>query len=368
MSIDALKTSLRQFLSEAESEIAQSASSDDIDKIRVKYLGKKGLISEIMASLRNRSPEERREIGATGSEVRARLEVLIVDRRSSFEAQEIDKRLAEFQLDITLPGQRVLVGQIHPLRQAMREALAVLGELGLRSIYGPEIESEDYCFDRLNFKPGHAARDMQATFFIQSAEQPLVLRTHTSPVQVRALLEAAKVQAAKDQFIKDQAGQGDCFLPLRVAVPGRVYRCDDDRTHSPMFHQIEGLVVDQNSTMGDLRIFMTEFLSGFFGRELGIRFRPSYFPFTEPSAEVDMACVFCEQKGCRICKNSGWLEVAGAGLVHPEVFRACEWDPSKVQGWAFGVGVERLAMLKYGISDLRFFYDNRLSFLRGTVA
>jgi phenylalanyl-tRNA synthetase alpha chain len=195
---------------------------------------------------------------------------------------------------------------------------------------------------------------MQATFFVNSksaeAKKNLVLRTHTSPVQVRVLLEAA------------QKGFG---LPIRIQAPGRVYRVDDDRTHSPMFHQIEGLAVDSSASMGDLRAVLDFFFKRFFGPGTKIRFRPSYFPFTEPSAEVDVSCVFCKGKGCKVCKNGGWIEVAGAGLVHPEVFDLCGWDSSKVQGWAFGLGVERLTMLKYGIPDLRLFFENRLSFLRG---
>lgn len=344
--------SLNRLAAEALQKIEKSASVSDVEATRVQYFGKKGLISEILASLRNFSPEDRKEIGRVSVDVKDRLENKLASRRSHFEAAELEAQLLKDNLDSSAPGVHFPVGSRHPIRQVLQEAVSIFEKAGLSSVYGPEVEFEDYCFDRLNFKPGHAARDMQATFFVKgdAQSQRLVLRTHTSPVQVRVLLNAA------------QAGHP---LPIRVQAPGRVYRVDDDATHSPMFHQIEGLAVDRTSGMSDLRAILDYFFRKFFDEKTVVRFRPSYFPFTEPSAEVDVSCVFCSGKGCRVCKQSGWLEVAGAGLVHPEVFELCGWDSKAVQGWAFGLGIERLAMLKLGIPDLRLFFENRLSFLRG---
>lgn len=342
---------LRCLSAEAREKIASAETSADVEQIRVHYFGKKGVISEILASLRNFDPEVRKEIGQVSNEVREALEAALVSRKSELGAKELEATLLRDRLDPTAPGVYFPRGELHPIKQVLREAVRIFETAGLVPVYGPEVEYEDFCFDKLNFKPGHAARDMQATFFVKgSGARRLVLRTHTSPVQVRVLLKAA---------------ENNFELPIRVQVPGRVYRVDDDSTHAPMFHQIEGLAVDRVSTMGDLRAVLDYFFRRFFGEKTKIRFRPSYFPFTEPSAEVDASCVFCKGSGCKTCKQSGWLEVAGAGLVHPEVFELCGWDSKLVQGWAFGLGVERLAMLKLGISDLRLFFDNRLSFLRG---
>jgi phenylalanyl-tRNA synthetase alpha chain len=344
---------LRVIKEEALQKISQAGTSDALEQVRVEYLGKKGKVSEVLAALKDFDPEERKTVGQVSNEVKAILEDGISSKRDQLQQKEMDAGLQSDALDATAPGVTYLRGKVHPIRQVLREAVSIFELAGLQPVYGPEVEYEDYCFDKLNFKPGHAARDMQATFFVKaSAEKPLVLRTHTSPVQVRTLLKAAQENFA---------------LPIRIQVPGRVYRMDDDSTHAPMFHQIEGLAVDTTSTMGDLRAALDFFFRKFFDESVKIRFRPSYFPFTEPSAEVDVSCVFCKGTGCRVCKQSGWLEVAGAGMVHPEVFEACGWDPKKVQGWAFGMGVERLAMLKLGVPDLRLFFENRLSFLRGPI-
>lgn len=348
---------LERFRSEAEEKIGHAKSASDIEQIRVQYFGKKGLISEVLAQLKNFDAEARREIGQVSNSVRQNLENLLAEKKSEFERKELDEKLLKDHLDASAPGVHYPEGSLHPIRKILREMIRIFETAGLTAVYGPEVEFEDYCFDKLNFKPGHAARDMQATFFVRGEaaqsevdSRRLVLRTHTSPVQVRALLKAA-----------EQGFQ----LPIRIQVPGRVYRVDDDATHAPMFHQIEGLQVDRSSNMGDLRAVLDYFFRKFFGDKTKVRFRPSYFPFTEPSCEVDVSCVFCRGSGCRICKQSGWLEVAGAGLVHPEVFEACGWDSKSVQGWAFGMGVERLTMLKLQVPDLRLFFENRLSFLRG---
>ncbi len=351
-SLKDLRVLLESLRSESLNLLERAKATDEVEALRVRFLGKKGSISEVLSSLKALSNEDRKVIGQEANVLRDLLESKIKGALESFERQEIDEKLSKDTLDATLPGFSWAKAANHPVLKTQQEAIEILEKAGLLPCYGPEVEFEDYCFDKLNFKPGHAARDMQATFFAESTDKPLVLRTHTSPVQVRVLLKAA--------------AQGFA-LPIRIQAPGRVYRVDDDATHSPMFHQIEGLAVDTFSTMGDLRAVLDYFFRKFFNEKTQVRFRPSYFPFTEPSAEVDVSCVFCQQKGCRVCKNSGWIEVAGCGMVHPEVFELCGWDSKKVQGWAFGMGIERLAMLKLGVPDLRLFFDNRLSFLRGSV-
>lgn len=346
-----LLASLSSIEKEAFESVEGVQNSEALDALRLRYLGKKGQVSQTLAKLRSLSPEDKKEVGKKANVLKQNLEKRIQEQAGVLRQREIEKSLENDSLDASLNGVYHPPGVLHPIRQVLREAVEIFQRAGLVPVYGPEIEYEDYNFDRLNFKEGHAARDMQATFFVHSTQnRPLVLRTHTSPVQVRVLLEMAN---------RDQK------LPIRIQAPGRVYRCDDDRTHSPMFHQIEGLVVDQESGLGDLKAVMDFFARKFFDDNTKVRFRPSYFPFTEPSAEVDISCVFCKSKGCKVCKGSGWIEVGGCGLVHPEVFRACKWDPDEVQGWAFGMGVERLAMLKLGVPDLRSFFENRVSFLRG---
>lgn len=322
-------------------------------ELKAQFLGKKGPLSEILAKLKDLSAEEKKSFGKQANETRQALEALFQEAIQKAEDQALEDSLQKDQFDASAPGVFYPRGLEHPVRQIMTEAIAILERAGLQPVYGPEVEYEDYCFDRLNFQKDHAARDMQATFFVEaSKEAPTILRTHTSPVQVRTLLALAKREER---------------IPLRIQAPGRVYRVDDDATHAPMFHQIEGLVVDKTSGMPELRATLDYFLRQFFGEKTKVRFRPSYFPFTEPSAEVDCSCVFCGGAGCKVCKHSGWIEVGGAGLVHPNVFKECGWNPAEVQGWAFGMGVERLAMLKLGIPDLRSFFENRLSFLRGEV-
>jgi phenylalanyl-tRNA synthetase alpha chain len=345
----------QELRSELIRRIQNCQSTKDLQDIRIEALGKKGIISGVLAGLKDLSPDEKRDTGRLANELKVEIDGLIEETLKKLRLKEINETLNKDPLDASAPGVFFGRGAKHPIRLVLSEAVQILERAGLEACYGPEVEWEDFCFDRLNFKKAHAARDMQATFFAKNTRdsQSLVLRTHTSPVQVRVLMDAKKRNLG---------------LPIRIQAPGRVYRVDDDATHSPMFHQIEGLAVDQHSSMGDLRAVIDFFCRKFFGESTKLRFRPSYFPFTEPSAEVDISCVFCKGRGCKVCKQSGWLEIAGAGMVHPEVFRACDWNPDEVQGWAFGVGVERMAMLKLGVPDLRLFYDNQVSFLRGRPA
>lgn len=344
---------LQKLRDELIQRIENSQSIGELQGVRVEALGKKGVVSQVLANLKNLSADEKRDLGRRANELKQELNGLLESALKKMRLKEINESLLKDPLDATVPGVFHVQGARHPLRLVLKEAIEILERAGLEACYGPEVEWEDFCFDRLNFKKAHAARDMQATFFVKNPKdsEPLILRTHTSPVQVRVLLDAKK------------RGLG---LPIRVQAPGRVYRVDDDATHSPMFHQIEGLAVDRDLSMGDLRAVIDFFCRKFFGESTKLRFRPSYFPFTEPSAEVDISCVFCKAKGCKVCKHSGWLEIAGAGMVHPEVFKACDWNPDEVQGWAFGVGVERMAMLKLGVPDLRSFFENQVSFIRGS--
>lgn len=353
-SAESICKNLENLFQEASQHLTEVKSSAQVEELRIRFLGKKGAFTEIMGQMRNMTGDEKKQVGQTINRLKSELSGKLDSRKTELEREELNQSLLSDQFDVSIPGIDFSQGRRHPLSEAMDEAIEILSLAGLETVYGPEVEYEEYNFDRMNFKEGHPARDMQATFFIErpsSEPANLLLRTHTSPVQARVLMKAAKEGMR---------------LPIRVQAPGRVYRVDDDATHAPMFHQIEGLAVDQSSGMGDLKAVLDFFFRKFFERpDLKVRFRPSYFPFTEPSAEVDISCLCGGDSSCRVCKGSFWLEVAGAGLVHPEVFKACGWDPKNVQGWAFGMGVERLAMLKYGIKDLRLFLENRMSFLRG---
>jgi len=286
-------------------------------------------------------PEERPLLGQVVNSVRDTLEGRIEESLATVRAAAQAEKLRTERLDVTLPGRRRPLGTRHPITLVIDEVSEIFAGLGFQVAEGPEVELDYYNFEALNFPKDHPARDMQDTFFV---EGNLLLRTHTSPVQIRTMLKHAP--------------------PVRVISPGTVYRCDSDATHSPMFHQIEGFMVDKGVTFGDLKGILTVFTNQLFGKDIGVRLRPSFFPFTEPSAEVDIACVMCRGKGCRVCKNTGWLEILGAGMVDPEVFRHVQYDPEEVTGFAFGMGIERIAMLKYGIGDLRLFFENDLRFLR----
>ena len=326
----------------AKQELAQATTLNELSNLRVKYLGKKGELTAVLRGMGALSAEERPKIGALANEVRAELEILISKRSYELkEAEQLD-RLAQETIDITLPGKPFLMGHKHPLTKVQQEIEAIFMGMGFNIAEGPEVELDYYNFEALNLPKDHPARDMQDTFFFSPE---MLLRTHTSPVQVRTM----------EKTVPD--------VPVKIIVPGRVYRRDDDATHSPMFTQVEGLAVDKHITFSDLKGLLSLFAQQMFGTATKTRFRPSYFPFTEPSAEVDISCVMCKGDGCRVCSQTGWLEILGCGMVHPRVLEMSGYNPDEVSGFAFGMGIERIAMLKYGIDDLRLFYDNDLRFL-----
>jgi phenylalanyl-tRNA synthetase alpha chain len=321
-------------------ELKAAVTSADLEAVRLKYLGRQGEITQLLRSLASVPPAERPEIGRQANELKAEIEAAVRERLQAAREEERRGRLAASRPDLTLPGRRPPVGARHPLTQVNDEIVAIFAGLGFSVAEGPEIETDYYNFEALNFPRDHPTRDMQDTFYLSV---DTLLRTHTSPVQIRTM------QAMRP--------------PLRYIVPGRAYRRDADITHSPMFHQVEGLAVGPDISMGDLKGTLELFAREMFGERSTIRFRPSFFPFTEPSAEVDVLCFLCGGSGCRVCKQSGWLEILGSGMVHPQVLKNVGYDPEEVTGWAFGMGVERVAMLKYGIDDIRLFFENDLRFL-----
>ncbi len=319
-------------------EIQTAGSAEDLERLRVKYLGRKGALTQILRSLSRLAPEDRRRVGNEANRAKESLESAL---DGALAALKEARRAAPPALDATLPGRRPPLGRLHPLTRINQEVCDIFLHLGFEAVEGPEVELDYYNFEALNIPADHPARDMQDTFYFNDK---VLLRTHTSPMQIR-VMEMRQP-------------------PVRIIAPGRVYRRDSDLTHTPMFHQVEGLLVDKGVTFADLKGVLTAFVHEMFGPEVGLRFRPSYFPFTEPSAEVDIACVICRGEGCRVCKITGWLEILGAGMVHPAVFEAVGYDPETYTGFAFGLGIERIAMLKYGIDDIRLFFDNDLRFLR----
>jgi phenylalanyl-tRNA synthetase alpha chain len=341
---------LKALATKAKDELELARSRDAVDQARVKYLGKKGELSQIQAGMGKLAVDERKALGAATNAVKAELEAQLARALARVEEAELEAELKGPKLDVTLPGRGGRFGHRHPVSQTLDDMCAVFARLGFAIEEGPEIELDWYNFEALNVPADHPARDMQDTFYVDeqtlhpgSRAQPVVLRTHTSPVQIRTML-----------------GQRP---PIRAIMPGRVYRKDSDQTHTPMFHQIEGLVVERQVTFAELKGTLAAFARAFFGPKAKTRFRPSFFPFTEPSAEVDVSCVFCGGKGCRVCKQTGWIEVLGSGLVHPNVFRHAGYDPEQVTGFAFGMGVERLTMLRYGIDDLRTMFENDYRFV-----
>ena len=327
---------------EARAAVSGARTSAELELVRVRFLGRQGVLTQLLRSLGTLAPEERPVVGAAANEAKRELDALLETRLRDTQARERTTRRATEQLDLTLPGRRPPRGALHPLTRVHDEIVAIFAGLGFSVAEGPEIETDYHNFEALNIPRDHPARDMQDTFYLTEST---LLRTHTSPVQVRTML------ARKP--------------PVRLIVPGRVFRRDvADQSHSPMFHQVEGLAVDRNITMGDLKGTLELFAREMFGPASRIRFRPSFFPFTEPSAEVDVLCFVCAGAGCRLCKQGGWLEILGSGMVHPRVLKNVGYDPEDVTGWAFGMGIERIAMLKYGIDDLRLFFDNDLRFLR----
>ncbi len=324
-------------------KIEMAADSKELESLRVQYLGKKGELTRVLRGMGTLVPEERPQVGRLANQVRQELEKALQAAKAALGRRERAAKLAEETIDVTLPGRPLNRGYRHPIQQILNEVENIFIGLGFDVAEGPEVESDYYNFEALNLPKLHPARDMQDTFYIS---EEVLLRTHTSPVQVRAM----EIRCPE--------------LPIRLIAPGKVYRRDnEDATHSPMFQQVEGLLVDKRVTFGDLKGTLMVFIKRMFGEQFQVRFRPSYFPFTEPSAEVDMSCVNCDGSGCRVCSHTGWLEILGCGMVHPKVLAMSGYDPEKVSGYAFGMGVERLAMLKYGIDDLRLFYENDLRFL-----
>ena len=318
----------------------RAQTSTELEAIRVKYLGKKGEVTQLLRGMGKVPPEERPRLGKLVNEARDKLERALQEAGGKLASLEEQRRLEGERVDITLPGRRPPLGHKHPLTLVLDEIKHVFRGMGFDVVQGPEVETDYYNFEALNVPKYHPARDMQDTFYITD---DILLRTQTSPVQVR-VMERRKP-------------------PIRIIAPGKVYRCDADVTHSPMFHQVEGLAVDKHITFGDLKGVLKVFAEELFGKDTGVRFRPSYFPFTEPSAEIDISCVMCHGKGCRVCSHSGWLEILGAGMVHPRVLEMVVYDPEEVGGFAFGMGVERIAMLKYGVDDIRLFFENDARFL-----
>lgn len=334
---------IERLRSEGHAALAAARNESDLLEAKGRYFGKKGAISEILKGIGALTVEERKAVGAEANRARAELESVFDERLAAIREQERISREGVERLDVTLPGRRQAPGHRHPISQTMADIISVFRRLGFSVQGGPDIEKDYYNFEALNFPPEHPARDMQDTFYIASEEGDLVLRTHTSPIQIRTMEKTRP--------------------PVRIIAPGAVYRSDSDITHSPMFHQVEGLAVDKGITMADLKGLLTEFCRMTFGPGKPLRFRPSYFPFTEPSAEVDIQCVICFGRGCRVCKDSGWLEILGAGMVDPSVFGFVGYDPEEYTGFAFGMGVERIAMLRHGISDIRLFFENDIRFL-----
>ncbi|MFH1709999.1 MAG: phenylalanine--tRNA ligase subunit alpha [bacterium] len=326
---------------EAVSAITGASSLEELEGLRIKYLGKKSEIQEALKLLPSLSDILRPKAGQLANEIKNKIKLLIDERTGNISREETTRKLKGEKIDITLPGTGMIKGKLHPITKTLEEIKQIFTRIGYSVAEGPDIETNWNNFEALNFPSEHPAMDMQATFFIEGGH---VLRTHTSPVQIRVMEKTNP--------------------PLSIIMPGRVYRCDADVTHSPVFHQLEGLVVDKNISFADLKGTLTYFTRETFGAERRVRFRPSFFPFTEPSAEMDIECIICSGVGCRVCKNTGWLEILGAGMVDPNVFRNVGYDPEKYSGFAFGMGIERIAILKYGIPDIRLFYENDLRFLR----
>ncbi len=328
-------------LAEALKAIDTSSDEKSLEALRVHYLGKKGSLTALLKSLGQLPAEERPAAGESINKAKRQVQDALEARRQSLAASLLDTQLAEETLDVTLPGRRQSQGGLHPVTMTIDRITAIFESAGYDVAEGPEIEDDYHNFEALNIPGHHPARAMHDTFYINPGT---VLRTHTSPVQVRVMENGRP--------------------PFRMICPGRVYRCDSDLTHTPMFHQVEGLLIDEKVSFADLKGTVTEFLRAFFEADMAVRFRPSYFPFTEPSAEVDMGCVSCSQQGCRICSHTGWLEIMGCGMVHPKVLEMSGVDTDRYNGFAFGIGIERMAMLRYGVGDLRMFFENDLRFLK----
>ena len=333
---------INTILDQAKASIAAAESLKELDDLRVKFLGKKGELTALLKGLGKLSKEERPKMGEAINQAKVNLQNLLTDRKNHLETLELEKRLLKEKIDVSLPGRNVEMGGLHPVTITLNRIQSLFAKNGFEVEVGPEIEDDFHNFTALNIPEHHPARAMHDTFYF---DESTVLRTHTSPVQIRTM-ENKKP-------------------PLRIIAPGRVYRCDSDITHTPMFHQVEGLIVDKDANFAQLKGLLIDFLRAYFEKEdLQVRFRPSYFPFTEPSAEADIECVICGGEGCRVCKKTGRLEVLGCGVVHPNVLNSVDVDAEEFTGLAFGMGVERLAMLRYGVNDLRLFFENDIRFLK----
>jgi len=334
-----MEQDLRRLQAEAEAKLATLENQKELEDIRVQYLGRKGLFTGLLRQLGKVPPEDRPRLGKLANEIKEELEKKFNARKADLAGIGADA--SEGGDDLSLPGRRVPFGRLHPVTQIMDEVCGIFVDLGFAVAEGPDVELDYYNFEALNIPQHHPARDMHDTFYISDS---ILLRTHTSPMQIRAMERERP--------------------PLRIIAPGKVYRCDSDITHTPMFHQVEGFLVDRKVSFADLKGVLTVFCQKMFDQEdIRLRFRPSFFPFTEPSAEVDIGCVICRGNGCRVCKQTGWLEILGAGMIDPEVLKMVDYDPEEFTGFAFGLGIERIAMLKYGIDDIRLFYENDLRFL-----
>ncbi len=339
--LENLINKLEALQDEAKDKVQKVASERELEYLRVDFLGKKGKVSTILKQVGTIDRGDRPKLGQAANSVKAVLEKIISEKFTQLSRLSIEKKLESEFLDLTLPGKRVQNGRLHPVTIVTEEIKSAFASLGFRVEEGPDIENEFYNFEALNIPSDHPARDMQDTFYISDK---YLLRTHTSPVQIRTMEKYDP--------------------PLRVIAPGTVYRCDSDITHTPMYHQVEGIYVDKKASFAQLKGVLAKFVQMIFGQTVNLRFRPSFFPFTEPSAEVDIQCVLCNGSGCRVCKETGWLEILGAGMIDPEVFKSVGYDPEIYSGFAFGMGVERIAMLKYEIKDLRMFFENDIRFIQ----
>jgi phenylalanyl-tRNA synthetase alpha chain len=335
-----MERELQSLEHEARQQLAAISDSDRLEEFRIRYLGRKGQFSTLLRRLGTVAAEDRPRIGQLANTITAEIERLFEERQQALRSSAAMAGDSTDRPDLTLPGRIAETGRLHPVTQIMQEVCAIFENLGFSVAEGPDVELDYYNFEALNIPAHHPARDMHDTFYVSDS---ILLRTHTSPMQAR-IMETRQP-------------------PLRVIAPGKVYRCDSDITHTPMFHQVEGFLVDRHVSFADLKGVLTVFTQKMFERDLPLRFRPSFFPFTEPSAEVDIACVICNGAGCRVCKKSGWLEILGSGMIDPEVFRMVGYDPEVYSGFAFGLGIERIAMLKYGIDDIRLYYENDQRFL-----
>ncbi|MCG6860065.1 MAG: phenylalanine--tRNA ligase subunit alpha [Chromatiaceae bacterium] len=338
---DETRSGIDRIRAEALEQVVEAKDLAALDRVRVRFLGKSGLLTTELKQLGKLPKDERPRAGQAINQAKGKVQEAIEDRKAELEQSALAVRLAAERIDVTLPGRGQRPGGLHPITRAMQRIERLFANAGFSIAEGPEVEDDYHNFEALNIPAHHPARAMHDTFYF---DEHLLLRTHTSPVQIRVMENRRP--------------------PLRIIAPGRVYRCDSDLTHTPMFHQVEGFLVDEQATFADLKGVLYDFLVNYFERDLKLRFRPSYFPFTEPSAEVDIQCVMCNGAGCRVCKQSGWLEVLGCGMIHPEVFRHVGIDSEHYLGYAFGMGVERLAMLRYGINDIRLYFENDLRFLR----